>query len=74
MGLMGPIRACYLGLYGIVSGLTKSTGYPSVGQEPYPQAFHIFKLSTQSPKSQALNPYILPAKPGACNSGPLSRE
>ena len=29
MGLMGLIMACYLGLYGILSGLTKSTDHPS---------------------------------------------
>ena len=29
IGLMGLTRACYLGLYGILIGLTKSTGHPS---------------------------------------------
>ena len=28
MGFMGLIMACYLGLYGILSGLTKSTDHP----------------------------------------------
>ena len=30
MGLMGLIMACYLGLYGTLNGLTKSTDHPSV--------------------------------------------
>ena len=31
MGLMGLIMACYGGLWGILSGLTKSTDHPSRG-------------------------------------------
>ena len=29
MGLIGLLMACYGGLYGILSGLTKSTDHPS---------------------------------------------
>ena len=32
MGLMGLIMACYGGLWGILSGLTKSTDHPSIKQ------------------------------------------
>ena len=32
MGLMALIMASYLGLYGILSGLTKSTDHPSTAQ------------------------------------------
>ena len=35
MGLMGLIMACYLGLYGILSGLTKSTDHPSIWYRVY---------------------------------------
>ena len=31
MGLMGLLMACYEGLWGILSGLTKSTDHPSKG-------------------------------------------
>ena len=46
MGLLGLVMACYLGLYGILSGLTKSTDHPSSSHKD-PLEFH--QASLQDP-------------------------